>query len=109
MKAVEAMKDRAVAALHDVTHLPDRREGHPDLVKDRLQYKRITLKSLLRAEFAVLAAVEQEAYVYRLARCGNRIVFLMCRRSVAQFFARVFADRAALHGLPQTMLSLLVP
>lgn len=67
MKIVQAVKTRALAALHDVTHLPGRPDGHVD-VKDGLRASRITVKSFLRPEFAALSDTQQEAYVYRLAR-----------------------------------------
>ena len=63
MRAVEALKPRGYAALEDVTRLEGRPNGHPDLKEGRLQYKRVTRKSLLRPEFINLTGIEQEAYV----------------------------------------------
>ena len=68
MRAVEALKPRGYAALEDVTRLEGHPDGHPDLKEGRLQYKRVTRKSLLHPEFINLTGIEQEAYVYRLAR-----------------------------------------
>lgn len=71
MKIVQAMKPRALAALHDVTHLPGRDAGHYDLGArgvPKLLYSRVTVVSLDREQFAALADTEQEAYIYRLAR-----------------------------------------
>lgn len=70
MKAVKHLKPRGLAALEDVTRLPGREQGHRDLKVGglSLNYKRVARKSLCRDEFAALTDVEQEAYVYRLAR-----------------------------------------
>lgn len=66
MRLVEAFKPRGLAALEDVTRLEGRHEKHSDRV--RLLYKRVIKKAVLRLEFAELTDVEQEAYIYRLAR-----------------------------------------
>lgn len=68
MRAIEALKPRGLAALIDVTHLPGREKGHPDLKDGGLMHKRVTHKALLRPEFAKFTDVEQEVYVFRLAR-----------------------------------------
>lgn len=69
VKAVQALKPRALAALYDVTHLPGRPAGHIDLKEGKLKHSRVTLKSLLREQFGALSDIQQEAYIYRLARC----------------------------------------
>ena len=66
---VTAMKPRAIAALHDITHVPGRPDGHIDLKDGSLKHSRVTQRSLQRAEFAALTDTQQEAYIYRLARC----------------------------------------
>lgn len=67
IKIVQALKPRALAALHDITHLPGRPDGHIDLRDGKLKFSRVTVKALLREQFAALSDTEQEAYVYRLA------------------------------------------
>lgn len=74
MRLVQVLKPRALAALHDVTHLPGRVPGHHDVystsknITSKLLHSRVTLVSLERPQFAGLTNIEQEAYIYRLAR-----------------------------------------
>jgi len=71
VKAVEGLKPRGFDALNDITHLPRRPPGHIDLKEGKLKFSRITHKSILRPEFQKLSDIEQEAYLYRLARWGR--------------------------------------
>lgn len=68
IEAIEMIKPRGLAALEDVTRLEGRPTGHSDFKESRLLYKRVTKKAILRPEFADIMGVEQEAFIYRLAR-----------------------------------------
>ncbi|CAM9927002.1 unnamed protein product [Ectocarpus sp. 4 AP-2014] len=74
--ATQALKQEGLSALMDVTYLPERPSKHRDLQPspDGLHFERVTLKALLRPEFAAMPGEEQAAYVYRMAsgfKIGN--------------------------------------
>ncbi|CAB1109856.1 unnamed protein product [Ectocarpus sp. CCAP 1310/34] len=67
--ATRALKEEGLNALMDVTYLPERPAGHRDLQPspDGLHFARVTLKALLRPEFAAMPGEVQAAYIYRMA------------------------------------------
>lgn len=65
IQAVLNLKSGGMAALMDVTQLPNREAGHRDL-KD-LDFKRISQHSLSRKPYKDATDTQQRVYIYRLA------------------------------------------
>lgn len=76
LKCVLALKPRAIDALRDITHLPDREPDDKDFDPSPggLHYSRITQVAIHREEFSALGDEEQAAYLYRIAGYGYPVL-----------------------------------